>query len=1101
MCGRSRGGRFFCCFFLIFGVLVAASVAKAFEAFDGRLQVHGYGEVQMRGLASDWEASDDWDLAQWYNILNLEIEWDIAPNGFGPFSLVSAYARVEGRYDCVWRGGCGLFDSVDTFGDRADHLPKRLVGGRSGGFTGVQETGERRRLHSLQRDELDFRDRNTPVGGSRDPAYAFMLPGLNSLYNQSGFDGEVSTEDDPALYVFNHFFDPNGSEKNKYRFAIRKVKGNVDGNGVQVLGPWLPHNKIIPIAVLADRANPRRPGDIHPEFGIPGSGALPFRPVPEADFDANTNNLVSRGLYIPNFRLVQFLKDDEFDNFDQNFRQEELEWNRGASQQDEKELKEIYFDVEALDGRLWIRGGKQNIVWGKTELFRTTDQFNPQDLALASLPSLEESRIALWALRMVYSFWDVGPLEDVRLELAVNFDQFEPTDIGRCGEPFSPNPVCDKTIGLAFHGAGGVGLAGEIRPENPWSSWEGLEIGARMEFRWSRFSVQISDFYGYNDLPYVDRFFTYERNVDPETGRPRRAFMHGECVTGLEDSCLRSGDEALTHHSSNLQLFDVICASSLGFSTSIDPTACGLTIFNSGNVVTSAALGPVVPVVTAVSALLAGPQTSPLNLNGALALAGLLGTTDPTIGNQVLVRLNQDPMDCVLPTCDPAGIGPRISGTTGVLPLGDVFLQVAMSRYLTDEQEALLGCGPLFGTSCDLSPGGVDLFNAEASALMQAWSVFEGAGREILDTFDDGRSQPGTVGFDEGGPVCTRYENGKTFILPGCRGPGDKDYDPNVDGSVVGMAASAFGVLSNNQIRHPFTNQLFKNEIAGVSWNALMGLVALSGLGEDDKSLINVFDPANPFAEGKCSFRNPSFCSNVGTLLTLTGVQRNIVRAGGNGTFGRRDWAWQGGAAGVLRYEKRNVFGISLDFAEDMTKSNWSLEFAWIEGMPTTDNNEFDGLTDVDQFNLTVSVDRPTFINFLNQNRTFLINTQWFFQWLRGYENSFPSHGPLNVLATFTVQTGYFQDRLLPTATLVYDFQSRSGAVLPSITYRFTENFSAQFGVAFFFGRFDRRTQAIIPLGLISNQAGRDTYRSFVENGLSPVRDRDEAFLRIRYTF
>ena len=39
-----------------------------------------------------------------------------------------------------------------------------------------------------------------------------------------------------------------------------------------------------------------------------------------------------------------------------------------------------------------MRLGLQNIVWGKTEVFRTTDQFNPQDLALSSLPTLEESR-------------------------------------------------------------------------------------------------------------------------------------------------------------------------------------------------------------------------------------------------------------------------------------------------------------------------------------------------------------------------------------------------------------------------------------------------------------------------------------------------------------------------------------------------------------------------------------------------------------------------------------------------------------------------------------------------------------------------------------
>jgi hypothetical protein len=41
---------------------------------------------------------------------------------------------------------------------------------------------------------------------------------------------------------------------------------------------------------------------------------------------------------------------------------------------------------------------------------------------------------------------------------------------------------------------------------------------------------------------------------------------------------------------------------------------------------------------------------------------------------------------------------------------------------------------------------------------------------------------------------------------------------------------------------------------------------------------------------------------------------------------------------------------------------------------------------------------------------------------------------------------------------------------------------------------------ALYPTAL-GPRAGRDAYRDFVENGLSAVRDRDELFLRLRYTF
>ena len=107
--------------------------------------------------------------------------------------------------------------------------------------------------------------------------------------------------------------------------------------------------------------------------------------------------LQAQGLYYPSAGARKVVTSGRLDALNFNFDEDEREWNRGDAQQRTKELKEAYVDLELLDSRLWLRLGLQNIVWGKTELFRTTDQFNPQDVALSTLPSLEESRIALWA--------------------------------------------------------------------------------------------------------------------------------------------------------------------------------------------------------------------------------------------------------------------------------------------------------------------------------------------------------------------------------------------------------------------------------------------------------------------------------------------------------------------------------------------------------------------------------------------------------------------------------------------------------------------------------------------------------------------------------
>ena len=120
----------------------------------------------------------------------------------------------------------------------------------------------------------------------------------------------------------------------------------------------------------------------------------------------------------------------------------------------------------------------------------------------------------------MYSLYDVGPLEDVRLEIAANLDEFEPADLGACGEPYAADSVCALTNAIATHSYLGVGIAGVDRPESPWKDASDLEIGGRIEWRWDRFSFALTDFWGHGDLPYADAIFFYDRGVDPRDRAP-----------------------------------------------------------------------------------------------------------------------------------------------------------------------------------------------------------------------------------------------------------------------------------------------------------------------------------------------------------------------------------------------------------------------------------------------------------------------------------------------------------------------------------------------------------------------------------------------------
>jgi hypothetical protein len=56
-------------------------------------------------------------------------------------------------------------------------------------------------------------------------------------------------------------------------------------------------------------------------------------------------------------------------------------------------------------------------------------------------------------------------------------------------------------------------------------------------------------------------------------------------------------------------------------------------------------------------------------------------------------------------------------------------------------------------------------------------------------------------------------------------------------------------------------------------------------------------------------------------------------------------------------------------------------------------------------------------------------------------------------------------------------------------------------GANIFMGREQLHEMPIQGIGPASNQRGEYAYKVGVENGIALVRDRDEVFMRLRYTF
>ena len=114
-------------------------------------------------------------------------------------------------------------------------------------------------------------------------------------------------------------------------------------------------------------------------------------------------------------------------------------------------IRELYtkktFGLE--DGKeLFLKIGKQQVVWGRTDLFRVLDVINPVDYSRNNIyDELSDIRIPMWIAQAEYRMGASDTMQDRNLQFVWNFDQFRANNLGQCG---SPNVILDA--GCFFRG-------------------------------------------------------------------------------------------------------------------------------------------------------------------------------------------------------------------------------------------------------------------------------------------------------------------------------------------------------------------------------------------------------------------------------------------------------------------------------------------------------------------------------------------------------------------------------------------------------------------------------------------------------------------------
>ena len=114
-------------------------------------------------------------------------------------------------------------------------------------------------------------------------------------------------------------------------------------------------------------------------------------------------------------------------------------------------IREAYvkktFDL-ADNKQLFVKVGRQQVVWGRTDLFRVLDVINPVDYSRNNIyDELQDIRIPMFIAQAEYRMGGSDWLQERNLQVVWNFDKFRPNNLGQCG---TANVILDA--GCFFRG-------------------------------------------------------------------------------------------------------------------------------------------------------------------------------------------------------------------------------------------------------------------------------------------------------------------------------------------------------------------------------------------------------------------------------------------------------------------------------------------------------------------------------------------------------------------------------------------------------------------------------------------------------------------------
>ncbi len=259
----------------------------------------------------------------------------------------------------------------------------------------------------------------------------------------------------------------------------------------------------------------------------------------------------------------------------------------------------------------------------------------------------------------------------------------------------------------------------------------------------------------------------------------------------------------------------------------------------------------------------------------------------------------------------------------------------------------------------------------------------------------------------------------------------------------------------------------------------------------------------SPVAAYATEARNCLRTGNCANLWTGMGaISPDGVHSGGGPVLGGQT---------SQEYKQAHTLGLAMDYFESWSGVVMRIESSWTFDELVNNTRSIDWVDTSDVMRFSLGFDRPTFIPFLNKDRTFFLSLQIFDTWYwdhEGDKNTGYFVDEHNWITTFFFLGNYMRDTLKPTGFYVWEEYSNSHVTGFNLEWLIDNHWSIKGGFHLIWGGDNNTTHDNGPFTTFITPGSDGRTNPYVagvfgpgRQGIGGLRNYDEVFFELKYQF